>query len=313
VVQRFEYSPFGRTTFLSPAFVPVTPTEDWTFLFHGEFRDGDTGYYNYGFRFYNDTTGRWPSRDPIGMRGGLNLYDFVRNSSTRKIDILGLDGGLPGGWSAAIERLGDWITGDHDPSTVYGPDTLESRELSGSATVAKLRKFFREKNQYACPAGVTNYKEEFRPWKANFEQDLDNGTVHFVGSFSAEISLLSVMKMDTFAGSDGFIYTRFLMTVRYKLTNTVSIESLFRFLDGGTRLIVDDSWNIEDNTRNEFIPGDGGTGGSYLSMFSNWHQTFWWVEHDTCLRKHKMSSCTASYKDHEQPVKPYDVNDIIKP
>jgi RHS repeat-associated protein len=91
VVQRFEYSPFGRTTFLSPDFAPVTPTEDWSFLFHGEFRDEATGYYNYGFRYYNDTTGRWPSRDPIEERGGLNLYGFVGNQGVSRFDYLGLE------------------------------------------------------------------------------------------------------------------------------------------------------------------------------------------------------------------------------
>jgi len=43
---------------------------DWNFLFHGEFQDTDTGYYNYGLRYYNPSTGRWISRDPIEERGG---------------------------------------------------------------------------------------------------------------------------------------------------------------------------------------------------------------------------------------------------
>jgi RHS repeat-associated protein len=88
VVQRFEYSPFGRTTFLDPVFDPDA-SGNWTFLFHGEFRDEATGYYNYGYRYYNDTTGRWPSRDPIGERGGLNLYGFVSNHPTYSVDRLG--------------------------------------------------------------------------------------------------------------------------------------------------------------------------------------------------------------------------------
>jgi RHS repeat-associated protein len=89
VVRRFEYSPFGRTTFLDPDFAPDATPANWTFLFHGEFRDEATGYYNYGFRFYNDTTGRWPSRDPIGERGGINLYAFVGNCPIDHFDYLG--------------------------------------------------------------------------------------------------------------------------------------------------------------------------------------------------------------------------------
>jgi len=44
----------------------------------------------YGYRYYDPLTGRWPSRDPIGERGGVNLYGFARNNGVRWIDILGL-------------------------------------------------------------------------------------------------------------------------------------------------------------------------------------------------------------------------------
>ena len=35
-------------------------------------------------------TGRWPSRDPIGERGGVNLYGFVGNDGVDYVDIFGL-------------------------------------------------------------------------------------------------------------------------------------------------------------------------------------------------------------------------------
>jgi len=44
----------------------------------------------YGYRYYDPVTGRWPSRDPIGERGGMNLYGFVGNSATGRIDRYGL-------------------------------------------------------------------------------------------------------------------------------------------------------------------------------------------------------------------------------
>jgi RHS repeat-associated protein len=43
----------------------------------------------YGYRFYDPLTGRWPSRDPIGERGGWNLYGFVGNSPIKLYDFLG--------------------------------------------------------------------------------------------------------------------------------------------------------------------------------------------------------------------------------
>jgi RHS repeat-associated protein len=62
---------------------------DWQTRFHGESRDEETGYYNYGYRYYDPKTGRWLSRDPIGERGGLNLYGFTYNTPTDSIDVLG--------------------------------------------------------------------------------------------------------------------------------------------------------------------------------------------------------------------------------
>ena len=40
--------------------------------------------------FYNQSTGRWLSRDPIEEKGGKNLYGFVGNDSINHFDKLGL-------------------------------------------------------------------------------------------------------------------------------------------------------------------------------------------------------------------------------
>ena len=49
----------------------------------------------YGYRFYDPETGRWPSRDPIEERGGINLYAFVGNNGVNRWDYLGLQLRLP--------------------------------------------------------------------------------------------------------------------------------------------------------------------------------------------------------------------------
>ena len=46
-----------------------------------------TGYL---YRYYDPATGRWPSRDSIGEKGGVNLYGFVGNDGVNNFDILGL-------------------------------------------------------------------------------------------------------------------------------------------------------------------------------------------------------------------------------
>ena len=49
-----------------------------------------TGVTDYLYRWYDPLTGRWPSRDPIGEEGGINVYGFVSNDGANKRDYIGL-------------------------------------------------------------------------------------------------------------------------------------------------------------------------------------------------------------------------------
>jgi hypothetical protein len=51
-------------------------------------------YYNW-HRFYDPETGRYISADPIGLAGGINLYNYVQNDPVNWIDPEGLDAVLP--------------------------------------------------------------------------------------------------------------------------------------------------------------------------------------------------------------------------
>src|SRR5690606_32954149 len=82
---------FGVRRVMAPDWSPRAGSDfDWGFGFHGQFLDGETGYYNYGYRYYIPWLGRWLNRDPIGERGGLNLYGFVNNDGVNDADYLGL-------------------------------------------------------------------------------------------------------------------------------------------------------------------------------------------------------------------------------
>ena len=75
------YEPFGQTTGTAPAAFP--------FAFTGRLPIASDFYY-YRSRFYDANTGRFISEDPIGFRGGPNLYAYVRNNPTNWLDPLGL-------------------------------------------------------------------------------------------------------------------------------------------------------------------------------------------------------------------------------
>jgi len=61
------------------------------FRFSTKYRDGETGLYYYGFRYFSPELGRWITRDPVGEEGGFNLYALVYNSPTIYYDFLGLE------------------------------------------------------------------------------------------------------------------------------------------------------------------------------------------------------------------------------
>jgi RHS repeat-associated protein len=60
------------------------------FGFSSKYQDAETGFNYYGFRYYNSSTGRWPSRDSIEERGGVGLYVWISNNGINLIDKLGL-------------------------------------------------------------------------------------------------------------------------------------------------------------------------------------------------------------------------------
>jgi RHS repeat-associated protein len=91
VVERYRFSAFGLRAILDPDFDPRAASHfEWDFAFKGQFLDLESGYYNYGYRYYSPQLGRWLSRDPIGERGGVNVYAMVLNNPTNLHDKFGL-------------------------------------------------------------------------------------------------------------------------------------------------------------------------------------------------------------------------------
>ena len=85
IAAQYEYGPFGE---LLRATGPLAFTN--SFRFSTKYQDDESGLLYYGYRYYNASTGRWLSRDPIGEDGGVNLCDFVANDPINKSDPLGL-------------------------------------------------------------------------------------------------------------------------------------------------------------------------------------------------------------------------------
>jgi len=74
VVERYAYAAFGPRRVMAADFTSRSSSlYDWDFGFQGQFRDAETGWYNYGYRYYVPELGRWINRDPIGEAGGVNV------------------------------------------------------------------------------------------------------------------------------------------------------------------------------------------------------------------------------------------------
>lgn len=77
---RYEYDAYGRQA-------KLTGDKDAAFGFTGHLAHAPSGLLLAKFRGYSPTLGRWPSEDPIGLRGGdANFYRYAGNSPTDHTD-----------------------------------------------------------------------------------------------------------------------------------------------------------------------------------------------------------------------------------
>ena len=75
VVARWQYDAWGNVV---DEFVSVLELASLRYRFQCREWSAATGLVNFRMRWYDAETGRWLSKDPIGLNGGLNLYAFCK-------------------------------------------------------------------------------------------------------------------------------------------------------------------------------------------------------------------------------------------
>ncbi len=156
LVGTFDYDPFGRRV------VDTLPVgqEACPIGFSSKYEDRETGMLYYGYRYYSPEMGRWVSKDPIGERGGVNLYGMVGNDAVNRWDRLGLASPSPGIGSQFLPPLGPNAgdnLGEEDWFEKHYPKTLESFKKNAKARVAKWIEYNCGKSPY--PGGRLDSKK----------------------------------------------------------------------------------------------------------------------------------------------------------
>lgn len=86
IAAKYLYDPYGNMLSMYGSLADAN-----TYHFSSKEWNANSGLYYYLYRLYDPNTQRWLNRDPIKERGGLNLYQFVRNQTISLVDKSGLN------------------------------------------------------------------------------------------------------------------------------------------------------------------------------------------------------------------------------
>jgi RHS repeat-associated protein len=216
---RYEYGPFGELIRASGPLAKVNPVR-----FSTRYQDDQSALVYYGRRFYNASTGRWLSRDPIAETGGQNLYAFVANAPTIFVDRNGLDAfpldqyGRP--WVPGTPQLPPptkpapsqkdqandqfneafwaWVRGEGGGRT-YGPDDPWTKQLSHMAVYDRMRAEIKRRAQKHCKDGTT---DQFLNKTLQWDHSADNEP--WYTPFKDIFNYITEIGMQSAGSTDGY-------------------------------------------------------------------------------------------------------------
>lgn len=109
VSAEYEYGPFGEALRATGAMAANNPLR-----YSSKYQDETTYLIYYGRRFYDPEGGRWLSKDPLGVAGGINLFAAMTNNGVNFIDPIGLSSSHEGGG----KFYKHWLFGDGNQQTL---------------------------------------------------------------------------------------------------------------------------------------------------------------------------------------------------
>lgn len=90
-IETYRYTSFSETKIYNPQGNEISSSaigNPWRFS--SKRYDEETGFINFGRRYYDPANGRWITSDPNGLSDGPNLYAYLHHSPSLAIDLYGL-------------------------------------------------------------------------------------------------------------------------------------------------------------------------------------------------------------------------------
>jgi RHS repeat-associated protein len=150
VLERVRYDAYGQPEHLTAAgsVSGVSPTGN-RFLFTGREWFPELGLQDNRHRYYHPGVGRWLSRDPIGERGGLNLYGYVENDPINAFDGDGLSTVRINGQTVLVDPTNQQF---RETIKSYPDGSIRNLEITGHGS-----RYAQEIGKGATPQGLIWY------------------------------------------------------------------------------------------------------------------------------------------------------------
>ncbi len=143
LVWTMEARPFGEFK------VGESSSLEFDLRYPGQIFDANTGLCWNGYRAYDPLTNRFMQSDPLGLKGGLNLYAYPANP-LQEMDLYGLSGGGSHDGEGHASKKADDEESDSSKSKPAGEESPDNEAHSAAAHEKYKEQLRREMGKPAC-------------------------------------------------------------------------------------------------------------------------------------------------------------------
>ena len=189
VISYEEYHPYGTTAYQARNAAIKSTAKRYRYT--GMERDEESGLEYHSARYYLPWLGRWLNTDPIGLKGGINVYGYALDNPVKATD--------PGGTDARL-------TVDQDTSSITYSTTVHF--YGTAAEIARMRPAATRATEFYNNAGGTAVIDG-RTWNVRYNVDIqfhDTATSPLPSQFGTIIGqMLDPSIMNQFKDAPGLI------------------------------------------------------------------------------------------------------------